>query len=384
MKKLFSFAMALTICISGMLTIISNASTNDKPLSSYDGYIDTSKDFHYEKYSFDELLKMSDEDFITLDTYFGDIPKENLGMLSMYRCIYEILRGSGVIINEPYTGTFPHTEKVNWDIGTEKTIYLYNGDSKDDYNELLDEIKKLTNGSEFGGNTPLCALMPVDNHEGVVTDEAKYLAISSLRSTFMLADYNQTYMNFNRETFNSQMKEVFGDSIKYEISDYIHGSAKDLFVHFDVPECTEINQNNVLYFAKLYYGLTSISPYFGYSREYILKGNIDKSENIVTSTTTTASSTTPSTTTETTTTAENTISYGDVNSDRTIDAIDASMILTAYARSATGNKLDLSDVQKVSADVNKDGAIDAIDASLVLSYYAYKATGGTMSIVEFL
>ena len=75
---------------------------------------------------------------------------------------------------------------------------------------------------------------------------------------------------------------------------------------------------------------------------------------------------------------------GDVNSDGTIDAIDASLILTEYAKSATGNKLNFSAVQKISADVNKDGEIDAIDASLVLGYYAYKATGGTMSMDEFL
>lgn len=76
--------------------------------------------------------------------------------------------------------------------------------------------------------------------------------------------------------------------------------------------------------------------------------------------------------------------YGDINTDGAVDAIDASMILSEYARSATGAAKEFDELQQVLADVDLNGAIDAIDASLVLSYYAYKATGGTTSIIEFL
>lgn len=76
--------------------------------------------------------------------------------------------------------------------------------------------------------------------------------------------------------------------------------------------------------------------------------------------------------------------YGDINTDGTVDAIDASMILSEYARSATGAAKEFDELQQVLADVDLNGAIDAIDASLVLSYYAYKATGGEMSVIEFL
>lgn len=71
--------------------------------------------------------------------------------------------------------------------------------------------------------------------------------------------------------------------------------------------------------------------------------------------------------------------FGDVNNDGAIDAIDASLVLTEYARSATGKELMFSETQTIVADVNIDEAIDAIDASAILSYYAYKATGGTGS-----
>lgn len=75
---------------------------------------------------------------------------------------------------------------------------------------------------------------------------------------------------------------------------------------------------------------------------------------------------------------------GDVNKDKTINAIDASMILTAYAEESTGNIGFLSDAQSLVADINKDSSINAVDASAVLSYYAYTSTGGTDSIVDFL
>lgn len=80
------------------------------------------------KYTFEELLAMSGEEFIELDTYFGNIPEEDQGMFTKYRCIYRILTGSGNIINDSYyDGDFSYTEEVNWDIGTEKKYYVYNG-----------------------------------------------------------------------------------------------------------------------------------------------------------------------------------------------------------------------------------------------------------------
>ncbi len=75
---------------------------------------------------------------------------------------------------------------------------------------------------------------------------------------------------------------------------------------------------------------------------------------------------------------------GDINDDGNIDAVDASLILTAYAKKATTGSNGLSSIETKAGDVNTDGNVDAVDASLVLSYYAYTATGGKGSIEEFL
>lgn len=75
---------------------------------------------------------------------------------------------------------------------------------------------------------------------------------------------------------------------------------------------------------------------------------------------------------------------GDANIDGRIDAVDASLVLSDYALTATGGESSLNEIQQAAAEVNKDGNIDAIDASAILSYYAYTATGGTSSLEDFL
>lgn len=75
---------------------------------------------------------------------------------------------------------------------------------------------------------------------------------------------------------------------------------------------------------------------------------------------------------------------GDVNFDGTIDAIDASLVLTDYAETATGKSGSFSDVQKIAADVDENTENNALDASYILSYYAYKATGGKSDIMDYL
>lgn len=78
------------------------------------------------------------------------------------------------------------------------------------------------------------------------------------------------------------------------------------------------------------------------------------------------------------------IALGDVNDDGTIDARDASLVLSEYALTATGGEGALSAVQEISADVNSDSTVDARDASVILSYYAYTATGGKDSLETFI
>ncbi len=79
------------------------------------------------------------------------------------------------------------------------------------------------------------------------------------------------------------------------------------------------------------------------------------------------------------------LNLGDINDDGNIDAVDASLVLSAYAYSAThGGNNNLNAEEKAIADVNDDGNVDAVDASMILSYYAYKATGGIMSFPSFI
>ena len=68
---------------------------------------------------------------------------------------------------------------------------------------------------------------------------------------------------------------------------------------------------------------------------------------------------------------------GDPNADGSVDAKDASFILTEYARLSTGDKATFTAAQNTAADVNTDGFTDSKDASKILSYYAYISTGGT-------
>lgn len=75
---------------------------------------------------------------------------------------------------------------------------------------------------------------------------------------------------------------------------------------------------------------------------------------------------------------------GDANFDGNVDAIDASLVLTAYANIATGKDSGFTDIQKLAIDVNKDSEINALDASSILGYYAYTATGGKISMKDFM
>ena len=77
---------------------------------------------------------------------------------------------------------------------------------------------------------------------------------------------------------------------------------------------------------------------------------------------------------------------GDINSDSAINAVDASEILSEYARVSTNQKAQFTVEQKKAADVDKNGSINAVDASQVLSFYAYKSTSSSEAVgfEEFL
>lgn len=65
---------------------------------------------------------------------------------------------------------------------------------------------------------------------------------------------------------------------------------------------------------------------------------------------------------------------GDVNMNGVIDAIDASMILSEYAKVSSGEVGNFTTTQRFLADINSDKKINAVDASQILETYAYNAT----------
>ena len=77
---------------------------------------------------------------------------------------------------------------------------------------------------------------------------------------------------------------------------------------------------------------------------------------------------------------------GDVDGNKTINAVDASYVLEDYARTSTGKSSNFNDAQKKAADVNNDKNINAVDASYILSYYAYASTTKEkpLSLEEFM
>ena len=89
-----------------------------------------------------------------------------------------------------------------------------------------------------------------------------------------------------------------------------------------------------------------------------------ESEPVTTTTTTTTTTKTITTTTSTTTTiSEDTIAYGDVNTDNVVDLRDT-IALNKYL----ANIIQFSDVQMANADCYKDGNLDEKDASTLMQF----------------
>lgn len=122
--------------------------------------------------------------------------------------------------------------------------------------------------------------------------------------------------------------------------------------------------------------------------DFILHESNTTSTTVATTNKTTSRTTaiTNVTTLPTTTTLVTTaiLNLGDVDDNKTVDALDASLVLTAYAMKATGQTPNLDSEHMKAADVNNDGNVDALDATLILGYYAYKATGGEKNIIIYL
>ncbi|MDE5557697.1 MAG: hypothetical protein K2J32_08415 [Ruminococcus sp.] len=75
-------------------------------------------------------------------------------------------------------------------------------------------------------------------------------------------------------------------------------------------------------------------------------------------------------------TFEHEVECGDTNCDGRVDAIDASIVLNAYADLSTNNSKNPKEVYTdlKYADINNDGMINAVDSSIIASIYAKNST----------
>ncbi|MGN1403683.1 MAG: leucine-rich repeat protein [Ruminococcus sp.] len=72
-------------------------------------------------------------------------------------------------------------------------------------------------------------------------------------------------------------------------------------------------------------------------------------------------------------------SRGDINGDSSIDANDAYLTLTAYAKQSVGTSTGFTDAQLSAMDADQNGSINANDAYYILCYYARSSVGADCS-----
>ncbi len=75
---------------------------------------------------------------------------------------------------------------------------------------------------------------------------------------------------------------------------------------------------------------------------------------------------------------------GDVLEDSSVNASDASLVLSEYSILSTGKTPSFTENQAKAADVNGDGKFDSIDATIILAYYSYISTSEYISVEEFV
>lgn len=80
----------------------------------------------------------------------------------------------------------------------------------------------------------------------------------------------------------------------------------------------------------------------------------------------------------------NKVMLGDVDGSGAVNADDASLVLTEYAKISTTNKGTFTAAQIQAADVNGDTAVNADDASSILKYYALTSAGKTADWSEIV
>ena len=74
---------------------------------------------------------------------------------------------------------------------------------------------------------------------------------------------------------------------------------------------------------------------------------------------------------------------GDIDGNNVVDAADAALALSIYAKIQTGKQVNLTEEEFIAADADKNNVIDTADAAAILKYYAYVQTGGKITSDDF-
>ena len=77
-------------------------------------------------------------------------------------------------------------------------------------------------------------------------------------------------------------------------------------------------------------------------------------------------------------------SLGDADADGYVNSVDASYVLSVYAKTSAGVNVPLTETRRKCCDVTRDGIIDSTDASLILNFYANAATSPNPGWEKFL
>lgn len=305
-----------------------------------------------EVFTFDELLNMSDEEYIKLNTSY--IPPENIDTtIQTYKFLAGFLQFGGTyrIVPNEVIPTL-NMEKIEWPLYN-KELYIFTGDvNSEEQRELNEKINNSLKNPYFDMTQPVRAIIKR-------TDDNSLRAVSTIRPNYTVSiDKTMGITSFNQKVFLKKLKEVFGDSLNYTV--YKNPGAYEIYFDFDDLTLLEngaydYNIKNILYFSKVLRCIYNICPTAHASYEFLPtdiknykvykhdKNSID-------------------------------IFYGDANEDGIVDVADL-VAISAYVGNSESNKL--SEQGLLNADVHSEGnGITADDALAVQQDYLAKKTFG--------
>jgi hypothetical protein len=307
-KRILSVMLSAVMAVSALS--FSVAADDDDYTETEGNYYDTYKTHNCGKLTLDELLAMSDEEFAMYDRPIIPVNTDKyiVGGQDRFRCIQTIIRGVG-------------------------TQIFYYGD------ELPEDIHDVEHVTD-----EYLSLIQYPDEDGLDSDAYVYYMYWALRSlvpVFRLSseDYNAKYLNnvdtpdTTAQSLTHDLNQLLEGQVGFTIKEYETAT----YIKFDIADMTDLTEENILYYARLYYILSSINPaicYIPYA---------DGLEGKEISETTYAK-----------------YLNGDANGDSKLDVFD-SVQIAKY----TVNGENFDENQLIWADFNKDDSVDVFDAVAV-------------------